>query len=194
MIGEPELLHSTSALFGAMIVGGASFAAAIYSQWYQGRVQRMTREANKREAIYGDFIMSASKAVVTAYINDSLSWTRDEQHLIGLINRMRLFAPPHVIAEAESVIRTVVRISLQPKLEIEELARTTLTDRSAPDLLLSLSLLSQVDLKSTIGESGHGSLASVLRTLAGFCHRLLDRIVLVRPASPAGEKRLPPLA
>ena len=154
MVGEPELLNSTSALFGAMIVGGASLAAAIYSQWYQGRVQRMTREANKREAIYGDFIMSASKAVVTAYINDSLSWTRDEQHLIGLINRMRLFAPPPVIAEGENVIRLLVNISLQPKREIDELARATLTDRSVPDLLLSFSLVSQADLKSIYESSG----------------------------------------
>ena len=99
MIVEPALLNSTPALVGAVIGGGASLAAAVYTQWYQDRRQRIAREADKREAIYGEFIMSASKVLVSAYISDKLSWTGDEQHLIGLINRMRLFAPPHIIAE-----------------------------------------------------------------------------------------------
>ena len=105
MIVEPALLNSTPALVGAVIGGGASLAAAVYTQWYQDRRQRIAREADKREAIYGEFIMSASKVLVSAYISDKLSWTGDEQHLIGLINRMRLFAPPHIIAEAEDVHR-----------------------------------------------------------------------------------------
>jgi hypothetical protein len=181
MVGEPQLLHSTSALFGAMIVGGASLCAAIYSQWYQGRLQMMTREASKREAIYGEFIMSASKVLVKAYISDNLSWTRNEQHLIALINRMRLFAPPHVIAEAESVIRTLVRISLQPKLELDELARTTLTDRSVPDFLLCFSLATQADLKSVYESSGAKQFRAMSRALAAACMRELHRLL---PAEP----------
>ena len=112
------------------------------------------REANKREAIYGDFIMSASKAVVKASITDTLSWTRDEQHLIGLINRMRLFAPPDVITEAEAVIWSLVDIALQPKRELNELAKTTLTDWSVRDLLLLFSLASQADLTSIYRPTG----------------------------------------
>ena len=85
MVLEPVLLNSTPALVGAVIGGGASLAAAVYTQWYQDRRQRIAREAEKREAIYGEFIMSASKVLVSAYISDKLSWTGDEQHLIGLI-------------------------------------------------------------------------------------------------------------
>jgi hypothetical protein len=176
MVAEPVLLHSTSALMGAMIVGGASLAAAIYSQWYQGRLQMMNREANKREAIYGEFIMSASKAVVKASITDNLSWTRDEQHLIGLINRMRLFAPPAVITEAEAVIRTMVAIALEPKRDLNELARTTLTDRSVPDLLLRFSLASQADLKSIFRPAGNRYFEIVSRAVAEATRYLRDRI------------------
>ena len=134
MVVEPVLLNSTPALVGAVIGGGASLAAAVYTQWYQDRRQRIAREAEKREAIYGEFIISASKVLVSAYISDKLLWTGDEQHLIGLVNRMRLFAPPHIIAEAEDVIRNLIQIALQPRLDMQELARTTLTDRSVPDL------------------------------------------------------------
>lgn len=179
MVAEPTLLHSTSALMGAMIVGGASLTAAIYSQWYQGRLQMMNREANKREAIYGEFIMSASKAVVKACITDSLSWTRDEQHLIGLINRMRLFAPAAVITEAEAVIRTLVGISLQPKRELSELAKTTLTDRSVPDLLLRFSLASQADLKDIYRGSGNSYFEIVSRAVSGAGRYIRDRTVRI---------------
>ena len=110
-------------------------------------------EAEKREAIYGEFIMSASKVLVSAYISDKLLWTGDEQHLIGLINRMRLFAPPHIIAEAEDVIRNLIQIALQPRLDMQELARTTLTDRSVPDLLFRFSVATQADLKNVYGRS-----------------------------------------
>ena len=92
--------------------------------------------------------------MVKASITDKLSWTRDEQHLIGLINRLRLFAPPGVITEAEVVIRILVAIALQPKRELNELAKTTLTYRSVPDLLLHFSLASQADLKSIYRPSG----------------------------------------
>lgn len=190
MVAEPALLHSTSALFGAMIVGGASLTAAIYSQWYQGRLQMMNREANKREAIYGEFIMSASKAVVKACITDNLSWTRDEQHLIGLINRMRLFAPPVVITEAEAVIRTLVGIALQPKRELNELAKTTLTDRSVPDLLLRFSLASQADLKGIYRPAGHRYFEVISVTLGEAKRRLRDLILRVRPPQQTIGARL----
>jgi hypothetical protein len=183
------MLHSTSALAGAMIVGGASLTAAIYSQWYQGRLQMMNREANKREAIYGEFIMSASKAVVKASITDKLSWTRDEQHLIGLINRMRLFAPPAVITEAESVIRTLVGIALEPKRDLNELAKTTLTDRSVPDLLLRFSLASQADLKSIYRPSGNRLTESISHAAGEVSRRLRSRIATIgRPASTLGTR------
>lgn len=199
MVAEPVLLHSTSALMGAMIVGGASLAAAIYSQWYQGRLQTMSREANKREAIYGEFIMSASKAVVKASISDSLSWTRDEQHLIGLINRMRLFAPPAVIMEAEAVIRTLVAIALEPKRDLNELAKTTLTDRSVPDLLLRFSLASQADLKSICRPTGSRCFSSISSAVGEASSYFRNRIARIAartaperyPARAIGRRELP---
>jgi hypothetical protein len=39
--------------------GGASPAAAIYTQRCQHRVQEVAREITKREAVYADFMSSA---------------------------------------------------------------------------------------------------------------------------------------
>jgi hypothetical protein len=55
---DPALLSAFSALVGALIGGGASLAAAIYTQRYQDRLQRIARETAKRETVYADFIMN----------------------------------------------------------------------------------------------------------------------------------------
>ena len=114
---DPAFLSATSALVGALIGGGASLAVAIYTQRYQDRLQRVVREITKRELVYADFIMAASALLLKAYVTDGFELKGDEQHLIGLANRMRLFAPPNVIDEAEQVIRGIVEISLQPSVD-----------------------------------------------------------------------------
>src|SRR5215468_8029718 len=111
---DPPLLSALSALVGALMGGSASLAAAIYTQRRQDRLQRIARETMKREAVYADFIMTASKLHLHAYVSDGLSLDSDEHHLIGLANRMRLFAPRTVIDEAEAVIRGIVELSLKP--------------------------------------------------------------------------------
>ena len=99
---DPALLSATSALIGALIGGGASLTAAIYTQRYQDRPQRVARETTKRETVYADFIMNASKLLLNAYVHEGITLNGDEQHLIGLANRMRLFAPPYRdLVEAE---------------------------------------------------------------------------------------------
>ena len=169
MTVEPALLTSTAALAGAFIGGGASLAAAVYTQWHQDRLQRAAREAAKREAVYADFMMIASKVLVRAYLNERLTWTADEQHLIGLINRMRLFAPGQVIDEADEVIRTLIEISSQPRVDLHELARASLTDRTAPDLLLNFSLASLSDLENVTSKPSTASLRP--SGASSWCHR-----------------------
>ena len=112
---DPPLLSALAALVGALIGGGASLAAAIYTQRYQDRQQRVARETTKREVVYADFMMSASKLLLKAHLSGGLTLGGDEQYLIGLANRMRLFAPPNVVQEAEAVIRGVIKISLGAK-------------------------------------------------------------------------------
>ena len=95
------LLGPASALLGAFIGGGTSLIATVYTQRSQDRLQRVAIEVTKRETVYADFVMSASNLLLNAYIHDELVLTGDEQHLIGLINRMRLFASADVVDTAE---------------------------------------------------------------------------------------------
>jgi hypothetical protein len=143
---DSALLSSFSALFGALIGGGASFAAAVYTQRYQDRLQRIARETAKREEVYADFIMKASTLLLKAHTHDELTVQDDPQELVGLLNRMRLFAPPDVIDEAEVVIRKTIEVSLKPRVNLKELATAEFYESRHPDLLHQFSLTCRADL------------------------------------------------
>ena len=146
MLPEPTVMSAVSALVGALIGGGGSLASAVYTQRYQDRLQRVSREANKRASVYASFMMSASKMFLKSHVNDGFTLNGDEQHLIALVDRMRLFAPPEIIEAAEAVIRKVVEISLQPSIDLKQLTMEDVAKYSEADLLLPFSLTCRADL------------------------------------------------
>ena len=143
---DPTLLGPVSALLGALIGGSTSLAAAIYSQRVQDRLQRTANEVAKREGVYADFAMDASNMLLSAFVKDEISIGRDEQHLIGLINRMRLFAPPDVVEGAETVLRAILEIALKPSVELRQLAKQALSKSLDPDPLLAFAVICRADL------------------------------------------------
>jgi hypothetical protein len=143
---DPTLLSPVSALFGALVGGVATLLGAIYSQRSHDRVERVASEIAKREAVYADFVMSASNLLLNAYTRDDIALSGDEQRLIGLINRMRLFAPAEVIDGAEAVLRAIVEILLKPGIELRQLAKAALSKSLDPDPLLAFSSICRKDL------------------------------------------------
>jgi hypothetical protein len=145
---DPTLLTPVSALLGALVGGAASLVAAIYTQHRQDRLQRIACEVTKRETVYADFVMSASNLLLKAYTKDEIALGSDEQHLIGLINRMRLFAPPDVVSAAEAVLKAIVEIFLKPSIELRQLATEALSKSLDPDPLKAFSSICRADLDS----------------------------------------------
>jgi hypothetical protein len=143
---DPTLLSPASALLGTIVGGGASLVAAVYTQRCQNRIQRVAGEIEKREAVYADFVMHASNMLLNAYTRDDIVLGGDEQRLVGLLNRMRLFAPPDVIGGAEKVIGVIVEISLKPSIELRQLAKEALSRNLDPDPLLAFSSTCRADL------------------------------------------------
>ena len=142
---DPTLLSSFSALMGALAGGCASLVAAVYTQRRQDRLQRVASEVAKREAVYADFVIHASNLLLRAYTQDEIALSGDEQRLIGLINRMRFFAPRNVVATAEAALRAILEISLKPSIELRQLATQALS-QSLDDPLLEFSLVCRADL------------------------------------------------
>ena len=143
---DPALLGPVSALLGALVGGGASLLGAIYTHRSQDRDRRVAFEIAKRETVYADFVMSASNLLLNAYTHDEISLGADVQRLIGLINRMRLFAPTDVVSGAEAVLRAIVEISLKPSVELRQLAKEALSKSLDPDPLLTFSSICRTDL------------------------------------------------
>lgn len=93
-----------------------------------------------RAAIY------ASNLLLNAYTHDEIVLGGDAQRLIGLINRMRLFAPPDIVGGAEKVLRAIAEISLKPSIELRQLAKEALSKSLDPDPLLAFSSTCRADL------------------------------------------------
>ena len=144
---NPALLGPISMFMGALVGGTASLMAAIHTQRCQHRLQGVAGEVTKRETIYADFLMSASNLLLHALTHDEISPGGDEQRLMGLINRMRLFAPADVVSGAEAVLRAILEIALQPSIELRQLAKAALSNRLDPDPLLAFSEICRGDLE-----------------------------------------------
>lgn len=129
----------------ALVGGSASLIAAIYTQRTQHRLHRVSTEITRRETVYADFVMIASHLHLNAQIRDDISLGQDEQRLVGLINRMRLFAPPEVLQCAEGVLRKILDTYLKPKIELRQLALDALAD-GPRDPLLPFSVVCRRDL------------------------------------------------
>jgi hypothetical protein len=147
---DAALISSASALLGALIGGGASLAVAMYTQRYQERLQRIAHEIAKRESVYTDFIMAATTLLLHAYVEDQdkIALHGDEQRLIGLINRMRLFAPADVVGEAEAVLKAIIEVLLKPGVGLAQLARDALSRNPDPDPFLRFCRSCRADLEN----------------------------------------------
>ena len=159
---DATIVNHIPPLLGAFTIGGATLGAADYSHRCQSRHQRVVNEIAKREAVYADFVMNASTLLFHALTHDAISPSGDEQRLIGLINRMRLFAPSEVILAAEAVLRSIAEIALRPRVDLQQLAQQALAENLVPDPLQAFSDICRADLDSVREERGGSARFRVL--------------------------------
>src|SRR5271166_4327229 len=104
---DPAILSAVSALTGSLIGGVSSLAASWLSQRGQFRAQTLIHEAVKRETLYAEFIIEASKRLTDAWSHQAES----PEVLAGLysaMERMRLTSSTEVVRVAEQVVRHVI--------------------------------------------------------------------------------------
>jgi hypothetical protein len=103
---DPAILSATSALIGSLIGGVSTFAGSWLTQHRQLRIQTLLQEAAKRERLYAEFIIEASKRLTEA-------WGKQAEGpdvlagLYAVMERMRLISSSPVLHAAEQVIRKV---------------------------------------------------------------------------------------
>jgi hypothetical protein len=117
---DAAILSAASALIGSLIGGMSTLAASWLSLRERLRAQELVQEAAKREVLYAEFIIEASRRLSEAWSHQAES----PEVLAGLYSahqRMRLTSSDEVIRVADHVIRHVVHAYAAPDKTFDEL-------------------------------------------------------------------------
>src|SRR5216684_6630165 len=110
---DPAILSATAALFGSLVGGVSTLAASWLTQRGQLRTQALIHEAAKRETLYAEFIIEASRRLTEAWSHHAES-PEVVAGLYAAVQRMRLASSNEVIRIAERVIGQVIEAYAAP--------------------------------------------------------------------------------
>jgi hypothetical protein len=113
-------LSALSALGGSVVGGLTSGITTWLSARAQARAGQFAREMSRRDDLYNDFIVAASKT----YGDAILSNEPQAQELVALsvlISRMRVVSLPRTVACAEKILDAIIGTYFAPNKTIREM-------------------------------------------------------------------------
>ena len=113
-------LSALSALAGSVIGGTISGVTTWLSQRSQARAAELTREMSRRDELYTDFIVAASKAYGEALVS-SEPQVQAFVAIYAMISRMRVMSSPRIVACAEKVMSTTIDTFFAPNRTVKDL-------------------------------------------------------------------------
>jgi hypothetical protein len=119
---ETAILSATAALTGSLIGGVSTLIASWLTQRGQLRTQALMREATKRETLYTEFIIEASKCRADAWSHQAET-PEVLATLYSAVERMRLTSSDEVRRLAEKVVLHVIEAYAAPDRSFDELRR-----------------------------------------------------------------------
>jgi hypothetical protein len=143
---DPALLSAIAALMGSLIGGVATLTASWLTQRLQLRIQATVHEAAKRENLYAEFIIEASRRLADAWSHRA----ENPEVIAGLysaVQRMRLASSDEVIHSADQVVREVVEAYAVPDRTFDEL-RDRIRGDEPPDALKDFGEACRVELRN----------------------------------------------
>lgn len=113
-------ISALSALAGSFVGGITSGVASWLSQRAQVKAGRLEHELSRRELLYKDFIIAASKAYGDAVVSN------DPQvpvivDLYAMVSIMRVVSSPQTLANAEKVMLETTQVYFEPNKTVREL-------------------------------------------------------------------------
>ena len=103
-------LSAFSALAGSIVGGLTSGVTNWLTLRSQERAGQFAREMSRRDDLYKDFIVAASKVYGDALISNE-PHLQELVTLYAMISRMRLLSSPQTVARAENVVRATIDTS-----------------------------------------------------------------------------------
>ena len=143
---DPAILSAASALAGSLIGGVSTLASSWFTQRGQLRAQVLVQEAVKRETLYAEFIIEASKRFTEAWAHQA----KDPDVVAGLysaIERMRLTSSNEVIRIAEQVVRLLIQAYAAPVKTFDEF-QEFIGSEEIPDPLREFGEVCRVELRA----------------------------------------------
>ena len=140
-------LSALSAIAGSLVGGLTSGFTTWLSQRSQARAGQLAREMSRRDDLYKDFIVAASKAHGSALVSDEPQ-VQELVALYGMISRMRVMSLPRTVACAEKVMRVTTDTYFAPNKTIHELHDELTRSTTAIDPLKDFSEAAREELRA----------------------------------------------
>lgn len=113
-------ISALSALAGSVVGGLTSTTLTWLQQRAQARSGYLAREFARREDLYRDFILAASKTYGEALVSNEPQLP-EIVTLYAMISRMRVLSAPHTVASADTVMMAIIDAYFAPNRSIREL-------------------------------------------------------------------------
>lgn len=113
-------LSALSALAGSVVGGLTTGITTWLSQRNQARAEQLAREMSRREDLYKDFIVAASKVYGDAIVSNEPQ-IQELVSLYAMISRMRVLSSPRTVGCADQIMRATIDTYFEPNKTIREL-------------------------------------------------------------------------
>jgi hypothetical protein len=104
---EVAYLSALSALAGSVVGALTSGITSLMSQRAQARAGQLAHDMSRREDLYKDFIVAASKAYGNAIVSNEPQ-IQELVTLYAMISRMRVLSRPRTIGCADRIMRAII--------------------------------------------------------------------------------------
>ena len=113
-------ISALSALAGSVIGGLTTGLTTWLNQRAQVRAELIADSRARREDLFRDFVVAASKAYAAAIVSSEPS-IQDLVALYAMVSRMRILCSPQTVACADKVMRVTTETYFAPNKTIHEL-------------------------------------------------------------------------
>ena len=113
-------ISAMSALAGSIVGGLTSGFTSWLSQRFQARTEQHTRDRARRQELYKDFILEASKVYTGAMMSNEPD-IKELIALYGMLSRMRTMSSSAIVTCAERIMVETTNAYSQPNRTLPEL-------------------------------------------------------------------------
>jgi hypothetical protein len=117
---EVAYISALSALAGSVVGGLSSTGTTWLTQRAQVRAMRLERAVSRREDLYRDFIVAASKAYGEALTTNELR-IADLVGLYAMVSQMRAVSPARTAMSADRIMLVIIDTHFSPNKSVREL-------------------------------------------------------------------------